>query len=134
MFQNIKKLILKKRQKFKKVKEYEDYWYDEEWEEWEEWEEVKDVVYNKSSKILIVTKTRFMIDKDNMTWYRGTIQLEKAKEYLQEDTLDKGDLVEVTYEESIIDGEVVDRKIEGVKKLEGFSYNIKRQKLKKFIT
>ena len=134
MFQNIKKLILKKRQKFKKVKEYEDYWYDEEWEEWEEWEEVKDVVYNKSSKILIVTKTRFMIDKDNMTWYRGTIQLEKAKEYLQEDTLDKGDLVEVTYEESIIDGEVVDRKIEGVKKLEGFSYNIKIQKLKKFIT
>lgn len=119
MFNKIKKLIFDKK---KESISYED-------DKYYGIEEIElptgEVVYRESSKILIVSKKKFIFNEDNIDWFRGIIELDKAKTYLEDTLIDKGDLVEVIYKESIRNEEVINREIKSIKKLEGISYNIK---------
>ena len=122
MFTKIAKLLFNKK---KESVIYED----DEYYDIEDIEEIElpkgDVVYSESTKILIVSKKQSISNEDNMEWFRGIIKLDKVKTYLEGTNIDKGDLVEVSYKESIINGEVINREIQSIKKLEGISYNIK---------
>lgn len=119
MFDKIKKLIFNNK---KGLISYED-------DEYYDFEEIElptgDIVYRESSKMLIVSKKKFIFNEDNIDWFRGIIELDKAKTYLEYTPIDKGDLVEVIYKESMINEEVINREIKSIKKLEGISYNIK---------
>lgn len=76
MFTEIAKLLFNKK---KETIIYED----DEYYDIEDIEEIElpkgDVVYSKSTKILIVSKKEFISNEDNMEWFRGIIKLEKVK-------------------------------------------------------
>lgn len=121
MFNKFKKLIFNKKKEL--ILDDDNEYYD--------FEEIElptdDIVYGESSKILIVSKKRTVSDDSNMEWFSGIIKLEKVKTYLENTSIDKGDLVEVSYKDSILNDKVINREIQSIKKLEGFSYNIKKE-------
>ena len=128
MFNKIKKLIFNKKKESIIIDDDELYEIEDEFYEIEKVEfSESEIVYSESDKILIVTKKSSISDEDNMEWFRGTIKLEKVKSYLKNTSIDKGDLVEVSYKESVVNGEIINREIQSIKKLEGISYNIKKQ-------
>ncbi len=123
MFKILKKVKLKNKKESK--------WFDEEYEILEALEEIEEpigeIIYRNSSKILIVTEKNHIDDKDNTEWFRGTIKIDKVQNYLKHMDIQKGDLVEVYYKESVRNNEVIDREIQSIIKIEDVSYDIKTQ-------